>query len=268
MLKPAVISLSGGMDSSTLLLRLLKEKFTVTAIAFNYGQKHLIEIEQAKSLIAYLNQNGFKIHFHVITLDGLASLLSSNLISGGDDIPKGHYQEDTMKLTVVPNRNKIFSSIIQSVALSIANQVNSKVKIALGIHAGDHTIYPDCRTEFRDLDYQAFLSGNWDAEKITYYTPYLNLDKSQILEEGIKSCKALNVTFNEVYKRTLTSYAPIKINNHWYSDYESSSSVERIEAFIKNNIEDPLQYADQEGLKTWDYVVEKTIKILSNSKTQ
>jgi 7-cyano-7-deazaguanine synthase len=265
MTKPAVISLSGGMDSSTLLLRLLKENYTVTAIAFNYGQKHKFEIQQAASLVKYLNQQGFYINFQTISLDGLSSLLHSNLVSGGGDIPTGHYQEQTMKLTVVPNRNKIFSSIIQAVALSIANTTSSEVRIALGIHSGDHAIYPDCREAFRNLDYQAFLSGNWDAEKVVYYTPYLNFNKTEILKDGIELCNSLKLPFNEIYKRTLTSYAPIKINNHWYSDYKSSSSVERIEAFINNNISDPILYADQDGPKSWPFVVEKVQKVLSKS---
>ena len=87
-----------------------------------------------------------------------------------------------MKDTVVPNRNKMFSSIIQAVALSIANEKNCEVEIAMGIHAGDHAIYPDCRQEFRDADYNAFIEGNWDADKVTYYTPYLKGDKYDILK--------------------------------------------------------------------------------------
>ena len=93
-----------------------------------------------------------------------------------------------MKDTVVPNRNKMFSSIIQAVALSIANEKNCSVEIAMGIHAGDHAIYPDCRQEFRDADYKAFLEGNWDADKVTYYTPYLNGDKFDILKDGEICC--------------------------------------------------------------------------------
>ena len=78
-------------------------------------------------------------------MDGLSQLLNSTLVEGGDEVPEGHYAEENMKATVVPNRNKIFSSIIQAVALSIADKNNCEVKIVLGIHAGDHTIYPDCR---------------------------------------------------------------------------------------------------------------------------
>ena len=185
MAKHCVVSLSGGMDSSTLLLRALKEYDTVTGISFDYGQKHRVELERAQQLIDYVNSNPNRVFHHTklpntfeevysevnysqIKLDGLSGLLDSALVEGGDDVPEGHYEEDNMKDTVVPNRNKMFSSIIQAVALSIANEKDCNVDIAMGIHAGDHAIYPDCRQEFRDADYEAFKQGNWEAEKIKY----------------------------------------------------------------------------------------------------
>ena len=118
-MKQAVLSLSGGMDSSTLLLHLLANDYKVTALSFDYGQKHRVELERAQQLVDYLNANsctreetGNKHIFHPITyqvikLDGLTSLLNSALVSGGDEVPEGHYEEDNMKATVVPNRNKI-----------------------------------------------------------------------------------------------------------------------------------------------------------------
>ena len=241
--KQAVISLSGGMDSSTVLLRLLAEGYQVTAISFDYGQKHNVELLRAAELVEYLNQNGYKgkIRRQTITFLGLKPMVSSNLIQGGDEVPEGHYEEDNMKDTVVPNRNKMFSSIIQSIALSIANEMDCEVKIAMGIHAGDHAIYPDCRQEFRDSDYKAFLEGNWDAGKVTYYTPYLDGDKFDILKDGEKCCNVLKLDFDEVYKRTNTSYKP---NFEGHSDYKSASSVERIEAFLKLGRKDPVTYID------------------------
>ena len=186
--KQAVLSLSGGMDSSTVLLHLLAHDYDVTTVAFDYGQKHKVELERAQELVDYINSSdayqGHNINFRVIKLDGLVDLLNSNLVQGGEDVPEGHYEEENMKETVVPNRNKMFSSIIQAVALSIANEKDCPVEIAMGIHAGDHAIYPDCRQEFRDADYNAFIEGNWDADKVTYYTPYLNGDKYDILKDG------------------------------------------------------------------------------------
>jgi len=239
--KQAVLSLSGGMDSSTVLLHLLANNYQVTALSFDYGQKHNVELERAAELIEYLNKAGYPVKYQRITLQGLVSLLNSNLVEGGEDVPEGHYEEDNMKDTVVPNRNKIFSSIIQAVALSIANEKNCDVDIAMGIHAGDHAIYPDCRQEFRDADYEAFKEGNWEADKVKYITPYLYGDKFDILKDGEICCEKLNLDFDEVYKRTNTSYKP---DAEGRSDYKSASSVERIEAFIKLGRKDPVEYVD------------------------
>ena len=244
MAKNVVISLSGGMDSSTLLLRCLKEYDNVTAISFDYGQKHKVELERAQSLVEYLNEKGFGIKYQVIKLDGLVNLLNSALTEGGADVPEGHYEEDNMKATVVPNRNKIFASLVQAVALSEAMYNGYDTDIALGIHAGDHAIYPDCRQEFRDADDAAFREGNWDADRVGYFTPYLQTDKLGILKDGQKLVKELGIGFNDVYKRTNTSYKPYPSGN---SDYKSASSVERIEAFIDLGVDDPVQYEDESG---------------------
>lgn len=288
MAKHVVVSLSGGMDSSTLLLRCLKEYDTVTALSFNYGQKHVVELERAQSLVKYLNDNptrvfhhdhipgGFEesypsVNYRVIKLDGLVDLLNSALVQGGAEVPEGHYAEENMKATVVPNRNKIFASITQAVALSIADKTGEQCDIALGVHSGDHQIYPDCTDAFRDADDHAFRLGNWGAEKVNYYTPYMEGDKFTILQDGEVLCSELMLNFNEVYSRTNTSYKPIKWYSRketnayeWYSDYKSASSVERVEAFIKLGRPDPVEYADETGPVTWEHVVTEVTKVLEN----
>jgi 7-cyano-7-deazaguanine synthase len=304
--KHVVISLSGGMDSSTLLLRCLKEYDTCTAISFDYGQKHRVELERAQSLVDYINSTKIKfsdnlndlqgnleaytgyapelfndlikdivnsvskITYRVIKLDGLTDLLNSALVTGGDEVPEGHYAEENMKATVVPNRNKIFASIVQAIALSIADKTGENCDIAMGIHAGDHAIYPDCRQEFRDADDHAFRVGNWGSEKVGYFTPYLEGNKFTILQDGEVLCSELGLDFDEVYSRTNTSYKPIFIpyethafkGGKWYSDYKSASSVERVEAFIKLGRKDPVGYADGSGPVTWEHVVKEVTKVL------
>jgi 7-cyano-7-deazaguanine synthase len=285
-MKHVVISLSGGMDSSTLLLRCLKEYDTCTAISFDYGQKHRVELDRAQSLVDYLNTNADetkyksetsevilhhfpKVTYRQIQLNGLADLLNSALVTGGAEVPEGHYAEENMKATVVPNRNKIFASITQAIALSIAEKTGEQCDIAMGIHAGDHAIYPDCRQEFRDADDAAFRIGNWGSEKVGYFTPYLEGDKFTILQDGEKLCDELCLEFDEVYSRTNTSYKPIKIYHRpvtngwkWYSDYKSASSVERVEAFIKLGRKDPVGYADETGPVNWEHVVNEVTKVL------
>jgi len=287
-----VVSLSGGMDSSTLLLRCLKEYKNVTAISFDYGQKHRVELERAQSLVNYINENptrwfhhdhvpgGFEeiyplVQYQVIKLDGLSQLLNSTLVTGGAEVPEGHYAEENMKATVVPNRNKIFASIVQAVALSIATQRNETCDIALGVHAGDFSIYPDCGAEFRNADDRAFRLGNWEAERVEYFTPYINGMKFDILKDGEELCKDFKLDFDEVYSRTNTSYKPMQhliqydkdgkswFEKEWFSDYKSASSVERVEAFLRLGRKDPVSYADEYGPVTWEHVVEHVKKVLA-----
>jgi 7-cyano-7-deazaguanine synthase len=280
-MKQAVLSLSGGMDSSSLLLHLLANGYEVTALGFDYGQKHKVELERATSLVQYVNEQNCgcggkpiygNITFQIIKLDGLSQLLNSSLVTGGSDVPEGHYEQDNMKETVVPNRNKIFSSLIQAVALSVATKnigddctVGEPVAIAMGIHAGDHAIYPDCRQEFRDVDFEAFKAGNWDADLVYHYTPYLEVNKFDILEDGQRSCDILGLDFNEVYRRTNTSYKPFPSGN---SDYKSAASVERIEAFIRLGRPDPVQYEDETGPVTWEVAKAHVEEVLAQHSKQ
>jgi 7-cyano-7-deazaguanine synthase len=283
MKKYAVLSLSGGMDSSTLLLHLLSNRYEVTALSFDYGQKHKVELECASDLVDYINStlhDGSLVKHQIIKLDGLAQLLNSSLVEGGAEVPEGHYAQENMKDTVVPNRNKIFSSIIQAVALSIADKNTADCVIALGLHSGDHTIYPDTTEEFRVADLNAFRVGNWGSDKVDFYAPYMESDKFGILKDGKECCEKLGLEFNEVYKRTNTSYKPIWIPRpestsrveeahrtvfgDWYSDYKSASSVERVEAFIKLGRPDPVSYADETGPVSWETVISHVNQILTN----
>jgi len=272
-MKQAVLSLSGGMDSSTLLLHLLANNYKVTALSFDYGQKHRVELQRAQQLIEYINGIQLEagkplVRYQVIRLEGLSDLLHSALVTGGADVPEGHYEQSNMKETVVPNRNKIFSSLIQAVALSIATRgEKQEVAIAMGIHAGDFSIYPDCREEFRQADLEAFRMGNWDSELVSFYTPYLEVTKLEILEDGLKCCEQLGFDFDDVYARTNTSYKPVQLQTpaglRWFSDYKSAASVERIEAFIKLGRRDPVAYANESGPVKWEVARDHVKEVLA-----
>jgi 7-cyano-7-deazaguanine synthase len=271
------------MDSSTLLLHLLSNGYEVTALSFDYGQKHKIELQCATDLVDYINgsfnideesktvEYPYYVKHQIIKLDGLAQLLNSTLVEGGAEVPEGHYAQENMKDTVVPNRNKIFSSIIQAVALSIADKNEANCVMALGIHSGDHSIYPDCTENFRQADLNAFRVGNWGSDKVDFYAPYMETDKAGILKDGEVCCETLGLDFNEVYKRTNTSYKPLTIKDKWYSDYKSASSVERIEAFLNVGRKDPVSYAEvipngEIIPRTWDEVLVHVKSILTNHK--
>ena len=271
MKKKVVLSLSGGMDSSALLIHYLRQGYSVQAISFDYGQKHYVELDRARALVKHLTEDYsprvLPVFHTVIELNGLTDLLDSALVTGGKEVPEGHYEAKNMVATVVPNRNKIFSSIIQSIALSTANRTGDPVEIALGIHAGDHAIYPDCRKEFRDADFAAFEIGNWNSERVTPSTPFIDMNKYDILKQALDDCDVLGVSFNEVFARTNTSYKPVRYNGRWYSDYKSASSVERIEAFMKLGIPDPVAYADFIGPVSWETAKAHVEEVLAQHTT-
>lgn len=140
----AVISLSGGLDSTCLLMHLLANGYDeIRAFSFNYGQKHDIELRKVQNNIKFLQDKGFNVSHQIIDLRDCFSDSASSLHKGGDAIPEGHYADENMKSTVVENRNIIFSSIIYGKALGWANKTKCDVKITLGLHAGDHCFTAD-----------------------------------------------------------------------------------------------------------------------------
>lgn len=269
--KHVVLSLSGGLDSSSLLLKLLKDEYEVTALSFDIGQKHKVELERASELVNFLNTKfpNKQIKHQIIKLDGLSELLVSGLINNNSmELKTGHYAHENALTTVVPNRNSIFASIVYAVALSVVKRTGENCKIALGTHMGDFDnktnsgIYPDCSEEFRVALEHAFKVGNWDSDKVDYYAPYNITDKTGVLEDGVNSCKHFSLNYKEVYSKTNTSYAPIQTSTGWLSDYKSGSSIERIISFIKVGLEDPLQYAEEDGsLVSWDFVKQYALQV-------
>ena len=238
--KIAVISLSGGIDSTSLLLKLLTKKYKIYALSFDYGQKHKIEICKAKLNIDYLNKKDAKIDFKIIDISDCVNVLNSSLTNKNINIPNGHYEESSMLSTVVPNRNAIFSSILFGYGLSISKKYKNKdIELCLGVHSGDHAIYPDCRHEFYEHIIESFHIGNWNSKNIKLNLPYLNMNKKNIIKDAIKSIKKLNLNFNTIFKNTITSYNP---NSNGISNGKTGSDIERILAFDSIGIKDPLKY--------------------------
>ena len=269
--KYAVLSLSAGMDSTSLLMHLLVQGYDVKCISFNYGQRHSLELQRGTELIEYLKTKGYNIERTVVDLSILGTLFNSGLI-GKDAKPiVGHYSLESQKGTVVPNRNAIFASITYGYALSLAKSHNTEAIIALGTHQGDYKIdkatgiatgqYPDCSEEFKQALEYAFKIGNWDSDKVSYYAPYNSTDKTGVLKDGIENCQKLGLDWKEIYKRTNTSYAPTEDGKaHGYT----GADVERVISFHSLGLIDPVEYVDG-WEKTLAYALEEEEKFQNQS---
>lgn len=237
--QPAVLCLSGGMDSTSLLLHLLAQGCQVYAVSLDYGQKHRIELERLSKNLEYLRHHGYPVTHQVLDLSQLGTMFNSALTSQDWAVPQGFYAQDNMKQTVVPNRNAIFASIAYGYALSIAMRYKANVKLALGVHSGDHAIYPDCRPEFYQALMHAFQVGNWDSEWVQLYLPYLEGDKVSILQDADQAITKLGLDFDTVFANTWTSYQPDELGR---ADGRTGSDVERILAFAAIGRRDPVSY--------------------------
>ncbi len=227
-----VVVLSGGLDSSVAAYR-TKYEFPhseLHLLSFNYGQKHVKELRAAKRIANYLNA------FHqVVELSNLGLLFKeskSSLISS-TDVPDGHYAEETMKATVVPNRNMIMASIAAGYAVSIGAD-----KLVFGVHGGDHFIYPDCRTAFFTSLQATILEGNegFVDSNFTVYTPYIANTKNDIALDAFRLRVPIQATWScykggEIHCGTC------------------GTCVERLEAIASTGIEDPTEYQNNEYWK-------------------
>ena len=218
----ALIALSGGMDSATVLAKALALDRQCETVGFYYGSKHNHWENKAAKEIAEF----YEVPYDLIHLEEIMRGFKSNLMQGGGDIPEGHYEDESMSLTVVPGRNIIFASILAGVAWSRGFD-----EVWLGIHAGDHHIYPDCRPEFFVAMKEAIQKGT--GEKIALQAPYLYNKKIGILQDGTR----LKVP----YRLTRTCYTSDK-----YACGKCGGCRKRLEAFASLNMTDPIKYEETE----------------------
>jgi len=217
MTEKVVVIYSGGMDSFTVLNRALKDGKEVYALTFDYGQKHVKEIDYARAVCQELN-----IEHKVIDITAINQLLAGSSLTDDIEIPEGHYEEESMKSTVVPNRNMILLSLAVGYAVS-----KEASQVYYGAHSGDHAIYPDCRPEFVQKMSDVCQIANYEPVKI--YCPYLDNDKIEILTDGLK--------MGLDYGKSWTCY-----NGREKACGKCGACQERLEAFEKNNVTDPLPY--------------------------
>lgn len=239
--KQAVISFSGGMDSTCLMMHLLSQGYRVNAYSFDYGQNHSVELKLAKKNIKYLQKLGFPVQHQVINLRDVFSGDTSTLVKH-EKSPEGAYSEELMKQTVVVQRNVIFSAIIFGKALSLAKKIKQHVLISMGVHGSDRSIYPDCREESVNMARELFRISNWDSELVEYDAPFVNITKSEVLAAGLKAMRQLGMSksqINKVLKNTMSCY---NATSDGKACGKCSTCVERVNAFKDNNLQDPIQY--------------------------
>lgn len=215
----AVICLSGGMDSAT-LIPIAKEHYnSVEAIGFTYGSKHNKYENQAAANLA----DCYGIPFKLIDLAFMSDLVESNLLKTGGDIPEGHFEDLAMKATIVPGRNLIMASILTGYV-----QSRGGGRIYMGMHRGDRAIYPDCRIDFTHALQNTMLLSSDDSQ-VYLSTPFIGTDKVGILETGFR----LGVP----YELTRTCYKdqPIACG-------KCGSCQERLYAFAMIDKVDPIEY--------------------------
>lgn len=227
------------MDSTSLLMHLLARECTVFGISFDYGQKHVLELQRLEDNLSYLKSCGHAVEHHNVDISSIGSLFHSALINPDWEVPEGFYEHDNMKATVVPNRNAIFGSIAYGYALSVAGRLKTKTYLSLGVHSGDHAIYPDCRPEFYSEMHSAFAMGNWDSDQVEIYLPYIDGDKVTILRDAESAIEKLGLDFDTVFRNTNTSYEP---DDRGRANGKTGSDIERILAFNEIGRVDPIEY--------------------------
>ncbi|TDP39066.1 preQ(0) biosynthesis protein QueC [Idiomarina aquatica] len=217
MSQKVVVIYSGGMDSFTVLNKALQQGLDVSALSFNYGQRHVKELDVAANVCKSL-----EIPHKIVDITAINSLLAGSSLTDDIDIPEGHYEQESMKSTVVPNRNMILLSL----AIGYAVSENAQA-VYYGAHSGDHAIYPDCRPEFvRQMNVVSKLA-NYDPVEVV--APYLDVDKNAILADGLK--------MGLDYSNTWTCY-----NGRDKACGKCGACIERLEAFAANEQSDPLSY--------------------------
>lgn len=219
-MRGVVVSLSGGLDSTCLLFKMLRDGREPVALTVDYGQRHRREIAAARVIGERAG-----VDHRVVDLSGLATagiLAGSSQTDQSIAVPEGHYTDESMKLTVVPNRNMLL------LACAIAWAVSLKADgVAYAAHAGDHTIYPDCREEFAEAMARAAALCDWHP--VALLRPFIGLTKADIVKLGSDLGAPLALTWS-CYKGGERHCG------------KCGTCVERREAFALAGVGDPTEY--------------------------
>jgi 7-cyano-7-deazaguanine synthase len=221
----AVLLFSGGLDSTTLLWWLLDQKYEVECLSVGYGQRHGRELDSARAVVGRATADGHPVTLSVFEFPQFARLVPTSALTLGADVPHGHYENETMKATVVPNRNMVL------LALGIARAISTKAQaVAYAAHSGDHTIYPDCRPEFVEAMRGAAALCDWS--QVDLLAPFLRMSKADIVAQGIQ--------LGAPYALTWTCYEGQEV-----ACGRCGSCTERVEAFRAAGTTDPVRYKEK-----------------------
>ncbi len=221
----SIILLSGGLDSTVAFYQALDEVKVAMAISFDYGQRHLVELEYA-----YETAHRENVPHEIIDMTSIGRLLQGSALSDVHvEVPEGHYAEESMKATIVPNRNTIMLSMAVGAAIGIGAR-----QVWAAMHAGDHPIYPDCRPEFVNKLNELIPIAT--ESKIQIVTPFIDIAKQEIIRIGFR----LGVNFSD----TWSCYKGGDLHCG-----RCGTCVERAEAFHLAGVRDPTHYLDKEYWK-------------------
>jgi 7-cyano-7-deazaguanine synthase len=218
----AVAVVSGGLDSAVLAHHLRADGWGLRLVSFDYGQRHAVELDHARKLAATLGAP-----HDVVDLSSAGRLLcGSALTDDAVDVPDGHYTDASMRATVVANRNAIFVQVAVGVAVA-----EGAAAVAVGIHAGDHPVYPDCRPAFVEAAEQLARVANegFAVDGFALLAPFLHWSKADIVRRGSE----LGVPFADTWScyRGATRHCGT-----------CGTCTERIEAFELAGVADPTAY--------------------------
>lgn len=219
-----VILLSGGLDSTVALHAAAAAGSVVAGVSFDYGAKH----RAAELACAVWQCNRLGVPHRILDLGFMGGLFRSSLLAGGGEIPEGHYEEPSMRATVVPFRNGIMLAIAAGVAESL-----DAGSVTIAAHGGDHAIYPDCREEFLAPMAAAMEAGTY--ARIALRRPFVDVAKADIVRRG----QALGVDFS----RTWSCYKGGTMHCG-----RCGTCTERREAFLLAGVADPTPYLDASPL--------------------
>lgn len=221
----AVVITSGGMDSTTAVYWAKHFFDEIECMSFDYGQRHKKELAYARNTADRLG-----VKHNVVDLTGITDLIASSALTNPlIEVPEGHYAEDNMKITVVPNRNAMMLNVAIARAVSIGAEA-----VVAGVHSGDHAVYPDCREVFFDLQEQTARVANegFIHPEFQLVAPFIRMTKAEIASVGDE----LDVPWHE----TWTCYKGGDIHCG-----RCSTCVERLEAFHLAEVADQTEYEDR-----------------------